>query len=118
MDATGAVPSAGRPDLVVVMGVSGSGKTTVAQGLAAAMGWPFAEGDALHPPANVAKMHAGIPLTDEDRWPWLRVIGDTIFALGMFGVGWFVFGLRTGWSVKGPKPAPVEPRELAPASGR
>ncbi len=76
MDATGAVPSAGRPDLVVVMGVSGSGKTTVAQGLAAAMGWPFAEGDALHPPANVAKMHAGIPLTDEDRWPWLRVIGD------------------------------------------
>ena len=57
------------------MGVSGVGKTTVATGLAAALGWTYAEGDAFHPEANVAKMAAGVPLTDEDRWPWLRSIG-------------------------------------------
>src|SRR5262249_28670144 len=51
--------------------VWGAGKTTVAEELAARLGWPFQEGDALHPESNVAKMHAGIPLTDEDRWPWL-----------------------------------------------
>lgn len=56
------------------MGVSGSGKTTVAQGIADAMGWQFAEGDDFHPRANVAKMASGTPLTDEDRWPWLRAI--------------------------------------------
>jgi gluconokinase len=78
MDGNGAAPGAGGPHLVVVMGVSGSGKTTLAQGIAAAMGWPFAEGDALHPEANVAKMHAGIPLTDEDRWPWLDAIAAVI----------------------------------------
>ena len=76
MDANDAVGAAGGPDLVVVMGVAGSGKTTVAEGLAARMHWLFAEGDAFHPAANVAKMHAGTPLTDEDRWPWLRLIGD------------------------------------------
>ena len=76
MAANGAAPPTGEPDLVVVMGVSGSGKTTVAKGVAETMHWPFAEGDALHPQANVDKMHAGIPLTDEDRWPWLRLIGD------------------------------------------
>jgi gluconokinase len=64
------------PDTVVVMGVSGSGKTTVAKGIAVSMHWIFAEGDAFHPEANVEKMHSGIPLTDEDRWPWLRLIGD------------------------------------------
>lgn len=58
------------------MGVSGSGKTTVARGVAACMRWPFAEGDDLHPEANVAKMHAGVPLSDADRWPWLRRVGD------------------------------------------
>lgn len=68
----------GDVDLVVVMGVSGSGKTTVAKGIAASMHWVFAEGDAFHPEANVEKMHAGIPLTDEDRWPWLELIGDWI----------------------------------------
>ena len=57
------------------MGVSGVGKTTVATGLAAALGWTYAEGDDFHPEANVAKMAAGVPLTDEDRWPWLRSIG-------------------------------------------
>jgi gluconokinase len=60
--------------IVVVMGVSGSGKTTVAAGIAQAEGWTLLEGDSFHPPANVAKMHAGTPLTDEDRWPWLRAI--------------------------------------------
>src|SRR5690348_8663083 len=57
--------------LVIVMGVSGSGKTTLARGLAGRLGWEFLEGDDLHPEANVAKMSAGVPLTDEDREPWL-----------------------------------------------
>jgi gluconokinase len=65
-------------DIVVVMGVSGSGKTTVAKGIATLMGWEFAEGDAFHSEANVAKMHSGHPLTDEDRWPWLEAIGEWI----------------------------------------
>ncbi len=56
--------------IVVVMGVSGSGKTVVGQALASALGWPFIEGDDYHPPANVAKMAAGTPLDDDDRWPW------------------------------------------------
>jgi gluconokinase len=56
---------------VIVMGVSGSGKTTVGAAVAEAFGVPFIEGDALHPAANVGKMRQGIPLTDEDRWPWL-----------------------------------------------
>lgn len=62
--------------LIVVMGVAGSGKTTIASGLAETLGVPFVEGDSLHPPANVKKMASGMPLTDEDRWPWLRAIGD------------------------------------------
>jgi gluconokinase len=60
------------------MGVSGSGKTTIARGVAEREGWLLVEGDAFHPPANVAKMHAGTPLTDEDRWPWLRAIAREI----------------------------------------
>jgi gluconokinase len=64
--------------VVVMMGVSGSGKTTVGQLLAKHLGWEWQEGDALHPPANVAKMSAGIPLTDEDRWPWLDAIAAVI----------------------------------------
>jgi gluconokinase len=63
---------------VVVMGVSGAGKTTVAVGIARAMGWVLAEGDDFHPRANVEKMASGHPLTDEDRWPWLRAIGTWI----------------------------------------
>ena len=62
--------------LIVVMGVAGSGKTTIASGLAEQLGVPFVEGDSLHPIANVKKMAAGIPLTDEDRWPWLKAIGE------------------------------------------
>ncbi|WP_068263751.1 gluconokinase [Janibacter limosus] len=57
---------------VVVMGVSGSGKTTVAQGIVDRTGWVFAEADEFHPRANIDKMASGTPLTDEDRWPWLR----------------------------------------------
>ncbi|MFP5369387.1 MAG: gluconokinase [Actinomycetes bacterium] len=61
-----------RPIAVVVMGVSGSGKTTVAVELARRLGWEFAEGDDHHPAANVAKMRSGVPLDDADREPWLR----------------------------------------------
>ena len=57
--------------IVVVMGVSGSGKSVVGQALAADLGWPFFDADDFHPSANVAKMAAGTPLTDDDRWPWL-----------------------------------------------
>ena len=71
---------AATPDHVVVMGVSGSGKTTVAKGISTVTGWEFAEGDAFHSDANVAKMRAGEPLTDEDRWPWLEAIGAWISA--------------------------------------
>ncbi|MDX6207056.1 MAG: gluconokinase [Frankiales bacterium] len=63
---------------IVVMGVSGSGKTSVAAELVARTGWVFAEGDNFHPPANVEKMRDGHPLTDEDRWPWLRTIAEWI----------------------------------------
>lgn len=58
------------------MGVSGSGKSTIAELLASRLGWPFQEGDALHPAENVAKMAAGHPLTDADRWPWLESIAS------------------------------------------
>ena len=62
------------PRVLLVMGVSGSGKTTVGALLAGKLGWTYAEADEFHPPANVAKMAAGHPLTDEDRWPWLQAI--------------------------------------------
>jgi gluconokinase len=63
---------------VIVMGVSGSGKTTVARSIDEVLGWPFAEGDDFHPPANVEKMSSGTPLTDEDRAPWLEAIARWI----------------------------------------
>jgi len=66
------------PPITVIMGVSGSGKTTVARPLAARLGWPFEEGDGFHPPANIAKMKAGVPLTDADRAPWLAAIAAWI----------------------------------------
>jgi gluconokinase len=65
---------------VVVMGVSGSGKTTVGAALADALGLGFVDGDSLHPAANVAKMAAGIPLDDADRAPWLDAIGEVLAA--------------------------------------
>jgi gluconokinase len=58
------------------MGVSGTGKTTVATALAEALGWTFIEGDDLHPPANIAKMSAGVPLDDDDRRPWLQAVAS------------------------------------------
>jgi gluconokinase len=66
--------------VLVVMGVSGCGKSTVAALLAGREGWAFEEGDSLHPQANVAKMHAGHPLTDEDRAPWLEKVAAWIEA--------------------------------------
>jgi gluconokinase len=73
--------------LVVVMGVSGAGKSTVGALLAAALGVPFADADAFHPPANVAKMASGTPLSDEDRWPWLDAIGAWLDARHQAGEG-------------------------------
>ncbi|NBB48693.1 AAA family ATPase [Rhizobium sp. CRIBSB] len=64
------------PQAVIVMGVSGCGKSSVGEALASRLVLPFIEGDVLHPESNVAKMAAGTPLTDEDRWPWLTVIGE------------------------------------------
>lgn len=60
--------------VVILMGVSGSGKTTVGRHLADTLGWDFVDGDDFHPDVNVEKMKRGEPLTDEDRWPWLRAI--------------------------------------------
>ena len=67
-----------EPVIAVVMGVSGSDKTTVAVLLAAALGCQFQEGDDIHPAANVEKIHGGTPLTDADRWPWLQKIAEEI----------------------------------------
>ena len=69
-----------RPAAIIVMGVSGSGKSTIGALLAEALGWPFADADGFHPAANVAKMAAGQPLTDADRWPWLDAIATHIGA--------------------------------------
>ena len=66
------------PCALVVMGVSGSGKSTIADKLAERLNWTFEDGDRFHPASNVAKMSAGVPLTDEDRWPWLQAIADEI----------------------------------------
>ena len=66
------------PCALVLMGVSGSGKSTIADRLAARLDWRFEDGDGFHPPGNVAKMSAGQPLTDDDRRPWLQAIADEI----------------------------------------
>jgi gluconokinase len=66
------------PCALIVMGVSGSGKSTIAVALAERLGWTFEDGDRFHPASNVAKMSAGHPLNDEDRWPWLEAIADEI----------------------------------------
>ena len=75
-----AKPSGAHPGPVIVMGVSGSGKTTVGRAVAEAFGIPFIEGDSLHPARNVEKMRQGIPLTDEDRWPWLDSVARELKA--------------------------------------
>ena len=64
--------------VIIVMGVSGAGKSTVGALLAQALGADFREGDDFHPPVNIVKMKSGIPLTDEDRWPWLETLANAI----------------------------------------
>lgn len=71
---TGKMPVPPALQIVLLMGVAGSGKTTVGRELACALGWSFADADGFHPPANVAKLSAGQPLTDADRAPWLDAI--------------------------------------------
>jgi gluconokinase len=73
------------PAAVIVMGVSGSGKSTVGSLLAARLRWEFEDGDWFHPAANIEKMHRGVALTDEDRWPWLRAIAAWIDGLRRSG---------------------------------
>jgi gluconokinase len=69
-----------NPSIIVVMGVSGCGKSTVASMLAHRLNWVYEDGDWFHPPSNIKKMHSGEPLTDEDRWPWLHGIAAWIDA--------------------------------------
>jgi gluconokinase len=71
-------PAAAMPSIIVVMGVSGCGKSTIGTQLALALRWNFEDGDWFHPARNIDKMHSGIPLTDEDRAPWLIGIADFI----------------------------------------
>jgi len=71
---------AGVNPIVIVMGITASGKTTVARKLAERLGWRFLEGDDMHSPENIAKMHAGIALTTADRMPWLHAIGEWVDA--------------------------------------
>jgi gluconokinase len=88
-ETSGAQNGAPEPSILIVMGVSGSGKSTIASLLAQRLGWTYQDGDWFHPKANVEKMAAGHPLTDEDRWPWLRAIATWIeeaLARGEHGV--------------------------------
>jgi len=73
------------PCALVVMGVSGSGKSTIGESVAKRLHWSYEDGDKFHPASNVAKMSAGEPLTDEDRWPWLQAIADEIDRLAASG---------------------------------
>ena len=78
MDVAPPAGSAVAPMIVVIMGVSGSGKSTIGRLLAARLHWEFTDGDRFHPASNVEKMRNGIPLTDDDRWPWLDAIAAWI----------------------------------------
>jgi gluconokinase len=79
------LPPRPPPAVVVLMGVSGSGKTTIGTLLAGRLQWEFEDGDGFHPAVNIEKMRAGNPLTDEDRWPWLRAIAEWIDAMRQDG---------------------------------
>ena len=98
------------PHVVVVMGVAGTGKTTIGPLLAAGLGVPYAEGDDFHPPANIAKMSAGTPLDDDDRWPWLDAIGA--WAHGRAGLG----GVVSSSALKRSTGTGCGPRRPAPSS--
>ncbi|BCY06834.1 gluconokinase [Actinoplanes sp. L3-i22] len=82
---------------IVVMGVAGCGKSTIGRALAERLGVPYAEADDFHPPANVAKMHSGVPLTDEDRAPWLAAIAGQIAAAGADGLVVSCSALKRGY---------------------
>jgi len=90
------------PVIIVVMGVAGAGKTTVGSALARALGWPFVDGDDVHPPANLEKMRRGEPLDDDDRTPWLEALGRLM--AGMDGKGenavFACSALREGYRAK------------------
>ena len=73
------------PCALIVMGVSGSGKSTIAERLAERLAWSYEDGDRFHPASNVAKMSAGQPLADDDRWPWLMAIADEIDRICLAG---------------------------------
>ena len=85
MSALANVSPSTPPSVILVMGVSGSGKTTIAALLAGMLHWELADADSLHPEANVRKMRSGIPLTDEDRAPWLRAVARWIDATRQSG---------------------------------
>jgi gluconokinase len=78
VNAVTSAPRSDTPPILLITGVSGSGKTTIGSLLAGRLGWEYAEADSFHPAENIAKMSAGHPLTDEDRWPWLDNIGHWI----------------------------------------
>lgn len=111
--------AAQQAPLVVVMGVSGSGKSSVGLLVAESLGVSFVDGDELHSAANVAKMSSGIPLTDEDRWPWLHIVGQTISAARHLGVVMACSSLKRSYRdvIAGHAPATIfvhldGPREL------
>jgi gluconokinase len=72
---------------IIVMGVSGSGKSTIGALVAGSLGVPFIDGDSLHPQSNVEKMAGGLPLNDDDRWPWLAAVGNTLADAARQGTG-------------------------------
>jgi len=78
MSLSGQAQARPRPSVLVVMGVSGSGKSTIASMLAHRLHWIYEDGDWFHPQSNIEKMHHGEPLNDADRWPWLHAIADWI----------------------------------------
>lgn len=94
-----------RPS-IVLMGVSGCGKTTVGALLAARLRVPFVDGDALHPQSNVAKMHAGVPLTDADRAPWLDRVGETLAQARGAGIVLARSTLKRAYCCAIPRPVP------------